>query len=258
MKMGAFSDRIGRRCQRAAASAFARRPFLMKNPGPLISFTFDDFPRSSLSCGGTILEEYGARGTYYVSLGLAGQLAPTGDMFTREDLSETLERGHELGCHTFHHCDASITPARVFEESILENRRALRDLDPTAHFKSFSYPIGVPWPSTKKRCAQHFLGCRAGGQTFNAGTVDLNYLQAYFLEQSRDQPEAIVAMIEANCRSRGWLIFATHDVCENPTRYGCRPDFFSTIVERSVRSGAQVVSVSAGLAAIGAWPGRSS
>ena len=115
-----------------------------------------------------------------------GQNAPTGEMFTRDDLSAVLERGHELGCHTFDHHHAYDTPADVFENSVLENHRALRDLIPGAEFKTLSYPISCPRPSTKRRCARHFLGCRAGGQTYNRKTIDLDLLSAFFLEQSRD------------------------------------------------------------------------
>ena len=59
---------------------------------------------------------------------------------------------------------------------------------------------------------------RGGGQTFNHGAVDLNYLSAFFLEQSRDNPAAIRQTIAANHAAGGWLIFATHDICEVKTR----------------------------------------
>jgi peptidoglycan/xylan/chitin deacetylase (PgdA/CDA1 family) len=217
----------------------------------LISFTFDDFPRSALLTAGRILEEYGVTGTYYTSLGLMEKTSPTGEMFTRDDLRLVLRRGHELGCHTFGHCHAYDTEASAFEASIIENRRVLRTLAPEAEFKTLSYPISCPRPGTKRRCARHFLGCRAGGQTYNVQTMDLDHLQAFFVEQSRDHPEVIRKTIDASSRAGGWLIFATHDVCENPTRYGCRPGLFMEIVRHAVRSGAKVLPVSEALAAIG-------
>src|SRR5438067_1641036 len=60
------------RVERTAARRLARRPFVMKKGEPLISFTFDDFPRSALKTAGRILEEHGIFGTYYGSLGLMG------------------------------------------------------------------------------------------------------------------------------------------------------------------------------------------
>ena len=251
MPLYSLLSRLKGRYRRAAAVAFARRPIHMRNSEPLISFTFDDFPRSALSIAGRIMEDQGAFGTYYTSLGLMGQTTPTGEMFTRDELFDALERGHELGCHTFAHCDAAETPADVFEESIMENQRSLNTLVTGAGFKTLSYPIGSPRPGTKKRSGRHFLGCRAGGQTYNVDSTDLNLLKAFFIEQSRDPSDEIRAMIDANSRAGGWLIFATHDVCENPTRYGCRPKLFGEIVRHSVQSGARILPVSAALTAIG-------
>jgi hypothetical protein len=73
--------------------------------------------------------------------------------------------------------------------------------------------------------------------------VDLNYLSAYFLEKDRHKPEKIKEVIDANRKTNGWLIFATHDVCERPTRYGCVPSLFEEIVRYSVDSGAQILPV---------------
>jgi hypothetical protein len=50
-------------------------------------------------------------------------------------------------------------------------------------------------------------------------------------------------VIERNREAGGWLIFATHDVCENPTRYGCTPKLFEEVVNCSVKSGALILPV---------------
>jgi hypothetical protein len=131
----------------------------------------------------------------------------------------------------------------VFEDAIIENQQALKNLIPGASFKTLSYPISVPRARTKRRASKYFACCRCGGQTFNIGKTDLNYLSAYFLEQSRDNPEAIKRLIDQNCRAGGWLIFATHDICKDPTRWGCTPDLFEAIVRYSVNSGARILPV---------------
>jgi peptidoglycan/xylan/chitin deacetylase (PgdA/CDA1 family) len=210
---------------------------------PFISFTFDDFPRSALHTGGAILRRSGLAGTYYASLGLMGKEAPTGTMFLREDLDRLLEQGHELGCHTFGHCDAWETNPAAFEHSIIENSHSLAQLVPGAAFRTLSYPISVPRPFTKRRVAKHFACCRCGGQTFNSGTADLNYLSAYFLEKTRDNPAAVKSMIEKNRAVGGWLILATHDVSNNPTPYGCTPEFFQDVVQFALNSGARILPV---------------
>lgn len=219
------------------------RPLAISSEVPIISFTFDDFPRSAFLTGGAILKRFGLAGTYYASFGLMGSQAPTGSIFVVDDLRALLEQGHELGCHTFGHCHSAETKTEAFENSIFENRLALQKLLPGVLFKTFSYPISPPRPLTKQRVAKHFFCCRGGGQTFNVGTTDLNYLNAYFLEQSKGNVDSVKNLIEQNRRARGWLILATHDVCDAPTPFGCTPGFFGDIVQYAVSSGARVLPV---------------
>ncbi len=210
---------------------------------PFISFTFDDFPRSALLVGGAILNRFGLAGTYYASLGLMGKEAAAGPIFVSSDLTTLLEQGHELGCHTFSHCHSWETATATFEHSITENRAALKDFLPGAEFKTFSYPISPPRARTKAKIAKHFLCCRGSGQTLNAGTTDLNQLSAYFLEKSRHNIQSVKNLIEQNRQDRGWLIFATHDISDDPSPFGCTPEFFQDVVQYAVRSGARVLPV---------------
>jgi peptidoglycan/xylan/chitin deacetylase (PgdA/CDA1 family) len=237
-------------CQRNAARVLFPRPLKIASGRPFISFTFDDFPRSALHTGGAILERFGLRGTYYASLGLMGRTAPTGEIFTRDDATALVRRGHELGCHTFDHRHSWDTNTGVFTRSLIENTSALEALVPGARFNTFSYPISPPWPRTKRVVGSRFACARGGGQTFNAGTADLNYLRAYFLEKALDDPGAIKDVIEQNRAARGWLIFATHDVADSHTPYGCTPALFEDIVVSSLKSGARIVPVTDALNAL--------
>lgn len=220
-----------------------RRRLEFQSDVPLISFTFDDFPQSALHAGGSILKGFGARGTYYASLGLMGTEAPTGRIFNAQDLALLLDEGHELGNHTFSHCDSWLTSPAKFEASVVENQKALAALRPNALFQTLSYPIHPPRAATKRRMAPLFRCCRGGGQTFNSGTIDLNYLASFFLEQSRDNFGAVKSVIEQNRRACGWLIFSTHDISPNPTLFGCTPAFFEEVVRCAVESGAHILPV---------------
>ncbi len=219
----------------------------LQNDEPIVSFTFDDFPRSALTVGGAILRERGFAGTYYTSLGLMGKRTSTGEMFLREDLDELARQDHEAACHTFDHYDTWNTEPAEFEASIVRNQQAAKTLLPRVRFTGFSYPISWPRPDTKRRVASHYDCARGCGQTFNAGVTDLNYLKAFFIEQSRENVDAIRRVIDANARSRGWLIFATHDVCDSPTRFGCTATLFEEVVNYSAKSGAVVLPVHAAL-----------
>ena len=240
-----------------AARALVRRQLTVRTTAPLISFTFDDFPRSAFLSAGAILGRYGILGTYYVSLSLAGRQSQMGPMYQPEDLKELARLGHELGCHTFGHCHSWNTPPDIYEKAILDNQQALNELLPGTAFQTFSYPFSGPRLPVKQVAARHFLCCRggglragrfllrhhAGGQTFNSGTTDLNLLCAFFLEQSRENPEAVKSLIDQNARARGWLIFATHDVRDAASPWGCKPAFFEDTVRYASRSGNVVLPV---------------
>lgn len=246
-----------RRLAEEVTRALSRRSVAVRTACPLVSFTFDDFPRTAFRDGGSILRRYGTLGTYYASLGLMGKQSPVGPICDEEDLKELAYLGHELGCHTFSHCHSWNTPPDMYKRAILENQKALRELIPGASFQTFSYPHSAPRLSVKKVAGSYFRCCRggglkvgrylyrhaAGGQTFNSGSTDLNCLCAFFLEKSTDNPEAVKTLIDQNARARGWLIFATHDVCANPSPFGCTPDFFEQVVQWSLESGARILPV---------------
>jgi len=248
---GRFLSRLQGRYQKSLAGLFFRRPFTIRTTSPLISFTFDDFPRSALHAGGLILNRFGVAATYYVSLGLLGKESPSGQIAVADDLRVLLQQSHELGCHTFSHCDAWESDSAQFEASIIENRIALNKIVPGATFKSFSYPMSPPRPMIKGAAARHFMCSRGGGQTFNVRTVDLNHLSAYFLEKSGERIRQVKDIIDCNQQSGGWLIFATHDIAKNPSRFGCSPEFFEEVVRYSARSGARILPVASALDALG-------
>lgn len=244
MGLNGLRERIKGKCQRTLAVSLCRRPVKMQNKVPLISFTFDDFPRSALEIGGKILREHGVAGTYYVSLGLLDRDESVGRICSALHIREVLAQGHELGCHTFGHCDPWETEPNAFEKSIMENRSALDVLLSGKRFKTLSYPISTtPRPITKRKMGQYFSCCRTGGQCGNFGTVDLNYVRAFFIEQSRDNPIEIWNVIESNKAEMGWLVFATHDVTDRPTRFGCTPQLLEEVVCRALQSGAQILPV---------------
>jgi peptidoglycan/xylan/chitin deacetylase (PgdA/CDA1 family) len=243
MTSASFFIRVRDSYRRKRSLNASLRLVKLRSQFPIVSFTFDDFPRTAASAGGMILEQNMMRGTFYVSLGLMNREIPAGPAFSEEDLNRIVEKGHELGCHTFSHCHAWETTPSAFENSIIENKHALSKMLPGIAFRSFSYPIATPRPQTKERVAKHYSCARGGGEKINLHTVDANNLAACFLEKHRDKPDSIQRLIDENSRKQGWLIFATHDVACNPSPFGCRPDFFEKIVTCAGRSGATVLPV---------------
>jgi len=240
-QMDSLKLRFRNRWRRFTVGRYARRDFRLQADAPYVSFTFDDFPRSALTEGGRILSEQGVGGTYFVSMKLLGCPSPSGLVASREDLKSCLNEGHELGCHTFEHLDGRNSTAEAFERSIRANRAALEESVPGADFQVFAYPLNGPVLSIKRAVGRRFAVCRGGGQAFNTGAMDLNLLNAFFLDhRNRGNIDVVRKVIEENAKARGWLVFATHDVATSPSVYGCEPGFFDEVVRLSIQSGARV------------------
>lgn len=238
-----LSERVQGRYRRFSARWRSRRLVAFRSERPVVSFTFDDFPRSALLVGGSILQHYNAAGTYYVAMGLMGKETRTGTMFVKEDLEELLQHGHELGCHTFDHCNSWETSPERFHTSLITNQRALTVVLPQAIFRSMSYPFSVPTPRNKCIAGRLFECCRGRGDFMNAGTADLNFLSSHFLERKLGGPDAALHAIEKNRKECGWLIFSTHDLSDDPTPFGWTPGYFETVVRAAVGSGACILPV---------------
>lgn len=238
-----YLQRIRQRFRREISRRVARRPFQSALSYPIISFTFDDFPKNAATVGAQILGEYNISATYYVSFGLLGTIAPTGEIATHKEIERILTGGHELGCHTFDHRDAWRTAPDEFEMSIQRNRMELDRSFPGVQFNSISYPINCPNPSVKRVSEAYFEICRSGGQNSNQGILDRNALRAFFLERSHGNFSAVTNLIDHSCNSNAWLIFATHDIDDTPSPYGCTPDYFERVVHYAAGSGATCLPI---------------
>jgi peptidoglycan/xylan/chitin deacetylase (PgdA/CDA1 family) len=236
--------RLSAKAQRTLASRLRRRELPIRTDRALVSFSFDDAPRSALDVGARILEDCGARGTYYLSLGLLGKTSELGPIARCEDVERVVADGHELGCHTFDHYDAYDTPARAYVESVDRNRHALAQWLPNEAFASFAYPKNGATLAVKPELAARFACCRGGGQTFNADSVDLNLVQACFIDR-RAQLDlaALRKLIDANAERRGWLIFAAHDISDDTSDFACSARLLESLVRHSLDAGAQVLPV---------------
>ena len=244
MSPGNYLGRLRFRYRREVCKRFARRPYPFHISRPIVSFTFDDFPVSAATTGGSILRQFGISATYYVSLGLAGTVTRTSVMFEREDLRGIAAQGHEFGCHTFDHHDAWETDAQTFAASLDRNRAELENQFPGATFQTMSYPISCPRPSVKRQAAIRFTVCRGGGQAVNIDELDRNYVKAFFIEKSKHSVVPIKSVIDQACAANGWLIFVTHDISDHPTPFGCTPQVFEDIVKYAVKSEASILPVS--------------
>jgi peptidoglycan/xylan/chitin deacetylase (PgdA/CDA1 family) len=216
----------------------------IKTPIPIVSFTFDDAPVTAFREGRGILKQFGARATYFVSLGLLDAETEVGKIASAGDLARAVDEGDELGCHTFDHLDAWHTSSAAFMASVARNGQALHRILPGTRFTTFAYPKSGAKLSLKLALANTFMCCRGGGQATNADSADLNLLKACFVDRRTGiDTQFIRTLVDYNTDRGGWLILATHDVAADPSPYGCTPEFLEAIVQYASRSGALLLPV---------------
>jgi peptidoglycan/xylan/chitin deacetylase (PgdA/CDA1 family) len=229
--------------RRAVLCSVARRNATIPCDSPVVTFSFDDFPRTALTVGGAILKQAGVCGTYYASLGLMNSVNELGPHFDRNDLDSLLQAGHELGNHTFSHVSARSTGLVVYRDEVSRGHRALVDLLGPAVSSNFSYPFGDLTAGVKKSVSLQTQSSRGIFGGLNGPVVDLNLLAANSLYGGMEQLAAAQALLDQNAKFKSWLIFYAHDVQPNPSPWGCTPALFEQVVRAALDSGARIATV---------------
>jgi peptidoglycan/xylan/chitin deacetylase (PgdA/CDA1 family) len=226
--------------------------FRLRNPTPMVSFTFDDIPKSAATAGARILEGHGAHGTFYVSGGLVGTTSPNWDVVEVEDILALCSKGHEIGCHTFSHQRACDLDEQSMAEEIERNREYLRSLDPAIEVGNFAYPFGYGSFGRKRQLKTEFTSCRSIVPGVNSGAVDLQFLRAMPLIDQRIDRDGIERAFDDAQNNNGWLIFYSHDVADRPSPYGCSPALMNHALEAASRRQIPVLNMAEALRCAGA------
>ena len=227
--------------------------FRLANPTPMVSFTFDDVPKSAATSGAEILEAHGARGTFYISGGLVGTTdSPNWASIDAEDIVALHRKGHEIGCHTFSHQRACDLSAESLAAEIADNQRYLSSLDPSIEVGNFAYPFGYGSFVRKIQLRTAFKSCRSIMPGVNSGTVDPQFLRALPLIDRRIDRGGIERAFDEAQTTNGWLIFYSHDVADRPSLYGCSPALMNYALEAASRRKIPVLNMAEALLCAGA------
>lgn len=229
--------------RRSVLSAFCRRTAALGDLGPVVSFTFDDFPRSALTCGADIVESAGARATYYVAMGMMNTVNRLGEQFCSDDLHALARRGHEIAVHGYGHLSARRTPVEEFVRDAMKCREALRQALPGAVSENFAYPYGEATLASKQLLGPRMASSRGTVPGLNGPEADLNLLRANPLYGGENEAGPALRLIADNQARRSWLIFYTHDVSEKPSPYGCTPALLGMALSAATECGARLMTV---------------
>jgi len=239
-------DRVRGFIYQRTAELFERRLALQKHKTPLISFTFDDFPKSALRVGGSMLIQAGVRGTFYVAMGQVDRQSSVGAIFSPGDLRQLAEAGHEIGCHTYSHLSCYQARDGQASKECLRNQQELSSVLASYHMRNFAFPYGHATLQTKRELSEQYESCRTTRIGINQGLVDLAYLRANGL-YSKYPLDEVRKLIWRNLEHPGWLIFYTHDIDPAPSEFGCTPDYFHAVLMEAISSSAKIVTVAEAL-----------
>jgi peptidoglycan/xylan/chitin deacetylase (PgdA/CDA1 family) len=232
-----------------------RRSVSLENRGPIVSFTFDDFPRSAASTGAAVLEHLGVRGTYYAAMGLIDTSNELGEQFRSEDLALLLGKGHEIASHTFGHLSCRSVPLSEFRNDVEKGRRAIESAC-GADSGNFAYPFGHVSLRVKRTLGPLLATSRSGIPGLNGPEIDLNLLRGNRLYGDLSASHGVEDLILQNVKQGTWLIFYTHDVGPNPSPYGCTSVLLEFAVSAALRSGSRILTVQQAVAEVKLGPAR--
>lgn len=250
MKLRSYPSRI----HRGLLSSVFRRIVPLGGHGPIVSFTFDDFPRSAYTVGGEILERYGCRGTYYAAIDLMNSKNALGEHFDQFDLRSLIEKGHELASHTKSHLSCREVSLKEFHENVQRGRQAIAHVAGMMDSGNFAYPFGHVTFRAKKKLGLELSSCRVNHEGTNGPDIDLNMLRANSLYGSSDQVEKAQKLILRNQQQKTWLIFYSHDVSERPSYWGCTPRLLEAAVSYALHQGARIMTIASVLAEMEVQP----
>ena len=236
--------------RRRLARLHGRRGAPSAPPGPMVSLAFDDAPVSAAQTGAGILQARGARGTFFIAMGLAGQDGPMGANADAGQVRALADAGHEIGCHTFSHLNCGLAPPGLVVGDVERNLEALSALGVRGP-ASFAYPYGEVSSPAKAALGGRFALARALHHGLIGQGADLNQAPAVGIEGA-DGEALARRWMERALAARAWLILFTHDVREDPSPFGCTPGALGRLVDAALGGGAEVVTVAEGCRRVGA------
>lgn len=231
-----------------AANRLARLPvgptLDIKLDRPIVSFSFDDAPMSAATLGAPILERHGVRGTYYLAGSFFEAREAQPPFMSEEQAQHLAERGHELACHTFAHRRLRNYSRRELSADLDKNAAVLNRLDNRgSERRSFAIPYTMAWPPATLAMRHRYTTIRGGRPGINgAGTFPTN-LKSVELRELPGYIDAAEHWLREQQETRGWLIFFTHHVSDEPLPYSVSPANLESLVEKTLELGFAIKTV---------------
>ncbi|MEP1231263.1 MAG: polysaccharide deacetylase family protein [Litorimonas sp.] len=230
------------RFERKAAQHIGTRKITPKLDQSIISFSFDDCPKSALTNAAPLLEAEGWLGTFYMAMGLCDKVNHLGLHMNQDDVKAAYDSGHEIADHTFSHIDGQQSPHQDFLADIETNQTALNALN-IPFSRNFAYPYGCLCPKLKAKIAQKFeLARGVHNPSFNSANKPLDSALLPSMRMYHNQTiDDIIRVIKTMEQTPQWLTVFTHDVSETPSNFGCTIADMEHVIQVIKDSGTRVM-----------------
>jgi len=215
---------------------------LSKMPASIITFSFDDFPKSAADTGAEIMDTINAPAIYYACTGLAGKTNLTGAQYRPEDMLALAQAGHEIGAHTHTHLDCSTASTASVLENIDCNLQVLKDMGLKQEVTHFAYPYGETTIALKQALLAKFETCRGILPGQNGPRADRMQLRAMELTPDTMTTDRALHAIETALKAPNWLHIFTHDIRARPSDFGTTPQAFKRIAQAARNSGLMIAT----------------
>lgn len=245
--LGSLGEKVGRRIARAVVT----RSHVLALDRPTVTFTFDDIPVSAATAGSAILEQHGARGTFFVCGALAGQTWELYRLAGLDLVGQLADRGHEIGCHTASHLRLGTVSRRAFLDDIDGNAQALTPVLGKGALQTFAYPYGSVRLDAKLAVQSRFRACRGIHDGLNHDRLDLGRIRADPLESRKLGEADVDRLLDDTVGRGGWRVFYAHDVAAEPSPFGVTPHLLAYAVAGANRRGCAIRTMAAALDAAG-------
>lgn len=230
----------------AALCNIKAKPVKNNLKAPIISFSFDDCPKSATTTGAQLLEANDIRASFYITGSHCDAEFENIPQYNKEDLKKLHDNGHEIACHSFSHPRLRGRKIDDIAADLEQNRQFVANClgaDNGFKFESFAYPYGEFDIKSRNLAANHFQTARGVYRGVNKGIMDFANLRTTPLEKRRFSTSYLKSHIDDAIANNGWIIFFTHEVCDGCTDYGSTPAIMEETIAMVKNHGLEVLTV---------------
>ena len=209
------------------------------NSSVMVTFTFDDVPKSVFTVGFPILEKYHYPATIYVET----RNTTFNGYMNWDDVGVVAKAGWEIGAHTHTHPHLTkLTNEEILEDLLISTQEfAAHGYAP----QNFASPFGDMDERVLAIIKRHYASQRAAWPNgVNVGELDPYNIQSYAISKDTTWEE-MSNLLDGLQREGGWLVLQMHDVTPKGVTVGQQYDtnLLEDIVEEVHSRGFPVITI---------------